>query len=150
MPLVFVAYRYLTEATIPGSRYSLFHAFSIVVIKTWRIWIWNSNIHSYVAYYFVFIVMHFAKSRDSSDSITMSYGLDGRGSIPGRGKIFLYSVESRSALGPTQPPIQWVSAALSPGAKRRGRGAAELTTHLHIFQRSGMRSLPHTSLWSGA
>jgi hypothetical protein len=30
---------------------------------------------------------------------------------------------SRTALGPTQPPIQWVSGALSLGVKRPGREA---------------------------
>jgi hypothetical protein len=39
----------------------------------------------------------------------------------GRGKIFLYSTQSIPALGPNQPPIQWVSGALSPGVKRMGR-----------------------------
>jgi hypothetical protein len=29
----------------------------------------------------------------------------------------------RQALGPTQPPVQWVSGALSPGVKRQGREA---------------------------
>jgi hypothetical protein len=35
---------------------------------------------------------------------------------PGRGKIFFFPTASRPALGPTQPPIQWVSL----GLKRRG------------------------------
>jgi hypothetical protein len=30
-------------------------------------------------------------------------------------KNFLFSTASRSVLGPTQPPIQWVPGALSPG-----------------------------------
>jgi hypothetical protein len=48
------------------------------------------------------------RSRDSSVGKAMGYRLDRRGSIPGRGKIILLSIESRPALGPTQPPIQWV------------------------------------------
>jgi hypothetical protein len=37
--------------------------------------------------------------------------------------IFLCSTASRTAPGPTQPPIQWVPAALSLGVKRSGREA---------------------------
>jgi hypothetical protein len=49
------------------------------------------------------------------DSSVSSNGLDSRGSIPGR-----ESTASRPALGPIQPPIQWV---LSPAVKRQGREA---------------------------
>jgi hypothetical protein len=34
--------------------------------------------------------------------------------------IFLFSTTSRTALGPTQPPIQWVPGVLSLGVKRPG------------------------------
>jgi hypothetical protein len=37
--------------------------------------------------------------------------------------IFLFTTVSRTALGPTQPPIQWVPGALSLGVKRPGREA---------------------------
>jgi hypothetical protein len=37
--------------------------------------------------------------------------------------IFLFTTASRTALGPTQPPIQWVPGALSLGVKRPGREA---------------------------
>jgi hypothetical protein len=37
--------------------------------------------------------------------------------------IFLFTAESRTALGPTQPPIEWVPGALSLGVERRGREA---------------------------
>jgi hypothetical protein len=37
--------------------------------------------------------------------------------------IFLLTAVSRTALGPTQPPVQWVTAALSLGVKRLGREA---------------------------
>jgi hypothetical protein len=45
------------------------------------------------------------------------------GSSPDRGWESLFTTVSRPALGPTQPPIQWVPGALSLGAKRPGREA---------------------------
>jgi hypothetical protein len=44
--------------------------------------------------------------------------------------IFLLASASRLALGPTQPPVQWVPEVLSPGVKR-GRGVM-LTTRPHL------------------
>jgi hypothetical protein len=48
----------------------------------------------------------------------------------------LLAPASRPALGPTQPPIQWVPGVLSPGAKR-GRGVT-LTAHPHLVPRLRM------------
>jgi hypothetical protein len=59
-------------------------------------------------------------SRDSSVGIATVYGLESRGSIPGTGKIFLFSKVSRPALEPTQPPIKWVPGADIPGRKAAG------------------------------
>jgi hypothetical protein len=63
------------------------------------------------------------RSRDSAVGIATGYGLEDRGSeFETRwGKNFHFSTSSRPALGPTQPPIQWISEALSPGIKRPGR-----------------------------
>jgi len=47
---------------------------------------------------------------DSLVGITADYGLDGPGSNPGGDEIFR---PFRPALGPTQPPVQWV-----PGLSR--------------------------------
>jgi hypothetical protein len=55
--------------------------------------------------------------------IAMGYRLDGPGSILGRGKIFLFSIASRPALGATQPPVQWIPGSLSPGVQRPKREA---------------------------
>jgi hypothetical protein len=38
-------------------------------------------------------------------------------------KYFLFTTASRTALGPTQPPIQWVPGVPSLGLKRPGREA---------------------------
>ena len=46
----------------------------------------------------------------SSVGIATNYGLDGPGSNPGEDEIFR---PSRPALGPTQPPLNWV-----PGLSR--------------------------------
>jgi hypothetical protein len=41
-------------------------------------------------------------------------------------EIFLFSITSRPALGPTQAPVRWVPGALSPVLKRQGREAHPL------------------------
>jgi hypothetical protein len=42
-------------------------------------------------------------------------------------RIFLFTTVSRPALGPTQPPIQWVRETLSLGLKRPGRETDHLS-----------------------
>jgi hypothetical protein len=44
-------------------------------------------------------------------------------SLPLKNYLFLIAFVSRTALGPTQPPIQFVPGALSLGVKRPGREA---------------------------
>jgi hypothetical protein len=53
--------------------------------------------------------------------IATGYGLDGRGSIPSRGKIFPFSTMSRPAPRSTQPPIHWVLGLFPPGVKQPER-----------------------------
>jgi hypothetical protein len=58
-------------------------------------------------------------SRDSAVGTAIGYGLDGLRvgvRVPVESRIFL-STSSRIVLGQTQPPIQWVPGALSPGVK---------------------------------
>jgi hypothetical protein len=66
------------------------------------------------------------KSRDSVVGIATGYGLNDqrvRVRIPAGASIFHFSMSSRPALGSTQPPIQWVAGAVSPGLKQQGREA---------------------------
>jgi hypothetical protein len=81
--------------------------------------------------------------------IATGYWLDDRGfGVPssGRDKNFLFSTSSRPALESTQPPIQWVPGALSPGVKRPGHEAdhspptsAEVKKMCLISQAQGQR-----------
>jgi hypothetical protein len=66
--------------------------------------------------------------------------------------IFLFTTASRTALGPTQPPIQCVPGALSPGVKRLGRevdhsppSSAEVKEYVELYLHS-----PNTPSWRGA
>jgi hypothetical protein len=61
------------------------------------------------------------KSRDSAVSIATGYRVDGQGSSPDRIKNVLFSMLSRSVLGPTRPAVQWVRGAVFTGAKRPER-----------------------------
>jgi hypothetical protein len=62
--------------------------------------------------------MEQGNSRGSVVVTATGYGLDDR-----KVKNFHFSMSSRPAVGPTQPPIQWVSGALSPGIKLPGHEA---------------------------
>jgi hypothetical protein len=53
---------------------------------------------------------------------------------PWQGQSILLGCTSRLAVGPTQPPIQWILGVLSPGVKQ-SRGVT-LTTHPHLVLRS--------------
>jgi hypothetical protein len=67
--------------------------------------------------------------------------------------IFLFTTAmSRTAQGPTQPPIQWVPGALTPGLKWPGREAnhspassAEVNESVELYFHS-----PNTPSWRGA
>jgi hypothetical protein len=61
----------------------------------------------------------------------------------------LCATASRTALGPAQPPIQWVTGALTSGAKRPGREAGHLPPSSAEGMRGATPPLPSTS-WLGA
>ena len=82
--------------------------------------------------------------RDSSVGIATLYGLDGPGIESFWGLGFPHP--SRPALGPTQPPIQWVPG-LSLELKRPGRGVDHPTlssaevkerVELYLYSTSGL------------
>jgi hypothetical protein len=84
----------------------------------------------------------------------LGYGLEDRGSrvrFPTGLGIFLLTTASRTTLGPTQPPIQWVAGALYLGVKRPGREAdhsppssAEVKQCVELYIHS-----PKTPSWRG-
>jgi hypothetical protein len=68
-----------------------------------------------------------------------------------QGKIFLFLTASRSALGPTQPPIQLVPGAISPGVKQPGRKADHSPPSSAEVNNGGdIPPLPHMSSWHSA
>jgi hypothetical protein len=83
--------------------------------------------------------------------IATDYGLDGMGKNPDRGKIFLSFTASSPALGPTQPPIQWISGAISLGIKRPDR-EAEHSPPISAEDKNGgvILPLPHVASWRSA
>jgi hypothetical protein len=81
------------------------------------------------------------------------YGLGDRGFESRRGlETFLFTTASRSALGPTHPPIQWIPGDLSLGVKRSGRedvhsppSSAEVRECVELYLH-----FPSTPSWYGA
>jgi hypothetical protein len=72
--------------------------------------------------------------------VWLCYGHNDRDSILGRGqRSLLFTTVSRPAVGPSQPPIQWVPTALSAGV-RRWRGVNDSvgrTGSLFAYLKSG-------------
>jgi hypothetical protein len=109
---------------------------STILNLTYRMWAWSImyiqtgfqffHFNACSETYEYFVVWQGKKSPDSSVGIALGYGLDDRGSrarfLVGAGN-FLFTTASRTALGPAQPPIQWVIGNLSLGVKRLGREA---------------------------
>jgi hypothetical protein len=97
--------------------------------------------------------MHFQRNAEAvSYSIRVSlvcrvsyYGLDGRGSIPDRGRgFFPLSFAFRPARRLTQPPVQWVSGVLFQGV-RSGRGVMLAAHTLLVLRLRTSRSYTSSS-----
>jgi hypothetical protein len=86
----------------------------------------RETVFDVILYPFIIYGSYNIKIRNSSVGIALGCGLNDRGSrvrFPAGLGIFLFTTASRTALGFTQPPIQWVPGVLSLGVKRPGREA---------------------------
>ena len=96
-----------------------------------------------ILYYIILYYIILYCGPGSSVGIATDCELDDTGSNPGGDDIFL---PSRPALGPTQPPVQWVPG-LSRGVKC-GRGVL-LNPHPLLVPRSWKsRAIPLPTLWA--
>jgi hypothetical protein len=81
----------------------------------------------------------------------LSYGLDSRGSIPGRGKRFflLHSVQTGSGAHPSSYPMS--TGGPFPGVKHQGCEADRSPpTSAKVSNGGAITPLPHISSWRGA
>jgi hypothetical protein len=83
-------------------------------------WDWNWIISFMWVLFKGNFTQYFQLSWDSSVNIVIGCGLDSLGSIPRKGKNFIFHTTSKPALRSTQPSIQWVFGAVSPGVKQLG------------------------------
>jgi hypothetical protein len=85
------------------------------------------------------------RSRDISVVIAMAYGLDGWISIPGKGKIFLFSTVPRLALGPTHPTGYEAEHSPPSGVEARSTGVRPSSPYAFMALRL---CLPGAYKWS--
>jgi hypothetical protein len=120
---------------LEGDGHGPFQDTNCIIISLKRLWepqnltahSWSSNWDSNLGPLIVWsITLRRPRSRDNSVvqpwAAGWTIGVLGFGSRRGL-EIFLFTRASRTALGPTQPPIQWVPGALSLGVKWPGREA---------------------------
>jgi hypothetical protein len=65
--------------------------------------------------------------------------------FPAGVRNLLFSVTSRPALGPTQPPMEWVSRALPRWVKRPGHETEDLPRSIEVNNGGAIFRFPHTS-----
>jgi hypothetical protein len=75
-------------------------------------------------------------SRQSTYCILTRIGAEEPGFDSWYGQVVFLFIESRSAVGPTKTPIEWV-----PGGGGSICGRGVVTTHLHLVARSRMVEL---------
>jgi hypothetical protein len=86
----------------------------------------------------------------SSVGIATGYGLNDRGSSPGRGWEFFLRHFVQTGSGPTQPSIQRVRRAFSSGLKWPGRGADRSPPSSAEVKNAWIYACaPHKSSWRG-
>jgi hypothetical protein len=77
--------------------------------------------------------------------------LNGQDSYPGHGKIFSSSTVSILAVWLTQPPLQWVLGAISPGVKQLVREAdRSLPSGAEVKNGGAIPPFPHVCSWHSA
>jgi hypothetical protein len=89
--------------------------------------------------------------RGCSVGIATNYGMEDRGSIPGRNKFFSTLQNLHTVLWPTQLPIQWIPEVHSSRVKWPGCEANySLPSSTEVKNGGAISSLPHTSSWRHA
>jgi hypothetical protein len=98
-------------------------------------WKWCDTMYIIILLDFIHCLSFFFSTTEFWNlySVWLWTGWPGFNPLQGQ-RIFPLTSESRLALGPTQPPIQWIPVFLSLGVKH-GQGVT-LTTHPHLVPRS--------------
>jgi hypothetical protein len=107
-----------------------------------------ANFVSYIIWWYCISWM----SRDSSVGVATSYGPDGRGSIPGRGKIFFFTPQLPDRISGTPSLLaNGYRGDIFQGLRRPGREADQSSpSSVEVKNGGAMLALHHTPSWRGA